>query len=40
VWVCGGATVPTTATLQAGATLAATSFGVGTNKYLPKTCRP
>jgi len=40
VWVCGGATVPTNATLQGGATLGATTFAAGTNKYLPKTCRP
>jgi type IV pilus assembly protein PilA len=40
VWVCGGATVPTNATLQAGAVVGVTSFGAGTNKYLPKTCRP
>ena len=40
VWVCGNATVPTNATLMGGAALAATSFAAGTNKYLPKTCRP
>jgi type IV pilus assembly protein PilA len=40
VWVCGNAVVPTNATLSSGAAAGATSFGAGTNKYLPKTCRP
>jgi type IV pilus assembly protein PilA len=37
VWVCGGAAIPTGATLQNGVTVAATTVA---NQYLPGTCHP